>query len=313
MSSRSFRAAVVRTPGGPRSIEVVDVPVVHPAPGEVRVIIDAAGINPVDLGVTSGRFHAMGLIGQREWTGIGWDFAGHVIERGEGVDVSVGSRVAGVVLGFDRSFGTYAEEVNVSVDAIAVVPPELDLVRAATVPLNALAASQAVAKLGATAGRLLVTGAAGAVGANATVLAGEAGWAVTGLARPDDESFVRGLGAEFTTEAASPEWDAVIDTAVLGQRGVDLVRDGGTYVGLAPASIPEATREVDVQTVITQLDPDGLAALLAKAAADRLPTRVQATFPLEQAAEAQLRVAAGGVRGRVVLRPSTSANWTRSR
>ncbi len=248
----------------------------------------------------------MGLIGQREWTGIGWDFAGHVVERGEGVDVPVGARVAGVVLGFDRSFGTYAEEVNVAVDAIAVVPPDLDLVRAATVPLNALAASQAVAKVGVTGGRLLVTGAAGAVGANATVLAAEAGWAVTGLARPDDESFVRGLGAEFITEA-SPEWDAVIDAAVLGQSGVNLVRDGGTYVGLAPASIPEATREVDIQTVITQLDPDVLAALLAKAAADRLPTRVQATFSLEQAAEAQLRVAAGGVRGRVVLRPSTAA------
>jgi NADPH:quinone reductase-like Zn-dependent oxidoreductase len=79
MSSSTFRAAVVRTPGGPDSIEFIDVPVVEPGPGEVRVEIAAAPVNPVDLAVASGFFHTMGLINQPERTGLGWDFAGTVV------------------------------------------------------------------------------------------------------------------------------------------------------------------------------------------------------------------------------------------
>jgi NADPH:quinone reductase-like Zn-dependent oxidoreductase len=48
---RTFRAAVIRTPGGPDSIEIIDVPVVEPGPGQVRVEIAAASVNPVDLGL----------------------------------------------------------------------------------------------------------------------------------------------------------------------------------------------------------------------------------------------------------------------
>ena len=47
--STTFRTAVVRTPGGPDSIEIIDVPVVEPGPGHVRVEIAAAAVNPVDL------------------------------------------------------------------------------------------------------------------------------------------------------------------------------------------------------------------------------------------------------------------------
>src|SRR5215218_3389786 len=100
MSTSTFRTAVVRTPGGPDSIEIVDVPVVEPGPGEVRVAIAGAPVNPVDLGVVAGTFHAMGLIHQPERTGLGWDFAGTVVAIGQGVDLAVGTRVAGVVVGF---------------------------------------------------------------------------------------------------------------------------------------------------------------------------------------------------------------------
>jgi NADPH:quinone reductase-like Zn-dependent oxidoreductase len=76
MSTSAFRAAVVRTPAGPDSIEIIDLPVAEPGPGEVRVGIAAAPVNPVDLAVAGGVFHAMGLINQPERTGLGWDFAG---------------------------------------------------------------------------------------------------------------------------------------------------------------------------------------------------------------------------------------------
>ncbi len=109
----------------------------------------------------------MGLINQPEWTGLGWDFAGTIVATGPGVDLPVGTRVAGLVDGFDRDFGTYAEQLVVPAATVAVVPDGLDLVAASTVPLNGLAAAQIVDLLGDAppdGNRLLVTGAAGAVG-----------------------------------------------------------------------------------------------------------------------------------------------------
>src|SRR5690606_30682691 len=112
---------------------------------------------------------------------------------GPDVDLPVGIRVAGVVTGFDRDFGTHAEQLVVPAAGVAIVPDSLDLQVAATVPLNGLAASQAVELLGNPRpghDRLLVSGAAGAVGGYATVLAQDRGWRVTGLARAEDEHFV---------------------------------------------------------------------------------------------------------------------------
>ena len=305
MGISTFRAAVVRTPGGPGSIEIIDVPVVEPGPGKVRVGIAAAPVNPVDLAVAGGLFHEMGLISQPERTGLGWDFAGVVVAAGRGVELAVGTRVAGLVEGFDRDFGTYAEQVVVPAAEVAVVPDGLDLFAASTVPLNALAAAQIVDLLGdAPAGRsrLLVTGAAGAVGGYLAALAPDRGWQVTGLARAQDEEFVRGLGAGFTTRA-EPGWDAVADGGVLQERGLALVRDGGTFVGVQPSAQLAAERGITVSAVTTHPDGPRLAGLLARAASGELPARVHAVVPLDQVADAQRAVAKGGLRGRYVLRP----------
>ncbi|MFG3680976.1 NADP-dependent oxidoreductase [Micromonospora chalcea] len=305
MGTRTFRTAVVRTPGGPDAIEIIDVPQREPGPGEVRVDVAAAPVNPVDLGVVGGFFHSLGLIHQPHHTGLGWDFAGVVAAAGPGVDLAVGTRVAGLVVGFDRDFGTYAEQLAVPAADLAVVPDDLDLVAAATVPLNGLAAAQVVDLLGdppADGGRLLVTGAAGAVGGYVLALASARGWRVTGLARAGDEKFVRGLGAGFTT-AAEPGWDAVADAAAWQERALALVRDGGVLVGVRPNARPAAERGVTVRVIETRADGVRLADLLARTAAGELPARVHAVVPLDRVADAHREAAKGGVRGRYVLRP----------
>lgn len=303
MTTSTFRTAVVRTPGGPDSIEIIDVPVVEPGPGQVRVEIAGAAVNPVDLAVAAGVFHGLGLIDQPAHTGLGWDFAGTVTAAGPDVDLPVGSRVAGLVGGFDRDFGTYAEQLVVPASDTAVVPDGLDLTAAATVPLNSLAAAQLVDLLGDGGGRsLLVTGAAGAVGGYVVSLAQDRGWRVTGLARAEDEEFVRGLGADFTATAA-PAWDAVADGAALQEHGVALVRDGGLFVGVQPGAAPAAERGVTVRVVVTQPDGAQLVQLLDATARGRLPVRVHAVVPLDQLATAHRAVAKGGVRGRYVLQP----------
>ncbi|MGH3491106.1 MAG: alcohol dehydrogenase catalytic domain-containing protein [Actinopolymorphaceae bacterium] len=310
MGTATFRTAVVRnavvgTAGGPESIEIIDVPVVEPGPGEVRVRVAAAAVNPVDLGVASGLFHAMGLINRPGHTGLGWDFAGTVVAIGSGVDVAVGTRVAGLVAGFDRDFGTYAEQLVLAAEDVAVVPEGLDLVAASTVPLNGLAAAQIVDLLGdptADGNRLLVTGAAGAVGAYVASLARDFGWQVTGLARTEDEQFIRGLGADFTTHA-EPAWDAVADGAALQERGLALVRDGGTFVGVRPNAVPATERGITIAVVITHPDGPRLRDLLLRTSSGELPARVHAAVPLDQVADAHRAVAKGGLRGRYVLKP----------
>jgi NADPH:quinone reductase-like Zn-dependent oxidoreductase len=301
----TFRAAVVRTPAGPGSIEIIDVPVVKPGPGEVRVEIAAAAVNPVDLGVAAGVFHSMGLIDQPEHTGLGWDFAGIVVAAGPGADLAVGTRVAGLVAGFDRDFGTYAEQLVVPAADLAVVPAGLDLVAASTTPLNGLAAAQMVDLLGdaPTGGnRLLVIGAAGAVGGYLTSLAPDRGWQVTGLARTEDEQFVRGLGADFTARA-EPGWDAVADAAALQEQALALVRDGGAFVGVRPGAEPAATRGIRVVALEVRPDGNRLAGLLARTASGELPARVHAVLPLDRVADAHRALAKGGVRGRYVIQP----------
>ncbi|WP_052423344.1 NADP-dependent oxidoreductase [Nonomuraea candida] len=301
----TFRTAVVRTPGGPDAIEIIDVPVTEPGPGQVRVRVAAAPVNPVDLGVAGGFFHAAGLIDQPAHTGLGWEFAGTVVAAGPGAGLAPGTRVAGLVDGFDRDFGTYAEQLVVPVTALAAVPDGLDLVTASTVPLNGLTAAQILDLLGdapAGANRLLVTGAAGAVGGYLAALAPERGWQVTGLARAEDEEFVRGLGAGFTTRA-EPGWDAVADTATLQEPALALVRDGGAFVGVRPNAVPAAERGITVAVVMVHPDSSRLSGLLARAASGGLPARVHAALPLDRAADAHRALAKGGVRGRYVLRP----------
>jgi NADPH:quinone reductase-like Zn-dependent oxidoreductase len=305
MSTSTFKAAVVRTPDGPDSIELIDLPVAEPGPGEVRVRIAAAPVNPVDVAVASGPFHAMGLINQPDHTGLGWDFAGTVAAAGPWVDLAVGTRVAGLVDGFDRDFGTYAEQLIVPATSLAVVPDGLDLAAASTVPLNALTAAQIVDLLGdapADRNRLLVTGAAGAVGGYVASLAQDRGWQVTGLARAEDEDFVRGLGAGFTTNA-EPGWDAVADGAVMQEQALALVRDGGAFVGVQPSAKLPAQRGIKVDVVVAHPDGLQLADLLARAASGALPARVHAVVPLDQVADAHRAVAKGGLRGRCVLKP----------
>lgn len=293
-----MRAALVRTTGAPDTIEIADVPTPEPGPGEIRIAVAAAAVNPVDLATRNGYLHGLGLITLP--AALGWDVAGVVDAVGEGADLPVGTRVAAVHVGFDKRYGGYGEMLVVPASAAAVVPDGLDLVAAATVPLNGLTASQALDLLGP--GTLLVTGAAGAVGGYALRLAADRGWRVTGLGRPGDEEFVRGTGAAFTTSLEG-EYDVVLDAIPLGEPALALVRDGGTFVGVHPANLPAVARDVRVLGVSGEADRAVLADLLARTATGALPARVHDVLPLAAAGKAHALVEAGGVRGRVVLVP----------
>ncbi|WP_326721449.1 MULTISPECIES: zinc-binding dehydrogenase [unclassified Streptomyces] len=296
-----MRAAVVTAFGGPEAVEIVETAVPEPGARQIRIKVAAAALNPADAGVRAGVF---GGAGKR--LGLGWDVAGTVDATGVAAGWTVGEQVVALSYGVAKSLGTHADYVVVDADAVAVAPASVDAVHAATVPLNALTAAQALDLLALEAGQsLLVTGAAGAVGGYAVQLAVRRGLAVTALAREGDEEFVRSLGAgRFVSgEVAPGSVDAVLDAAILGERALEWVRDGGVFVGVIPHAQPASVRGVRTDAVEVAADGARLAELVALVDEGVLTTRVAETFALADAAKAHARLGEGGVRGRLVLVP----------
>lgn len=306
-----MRAVIVRSFGGPEVLEVVEVPVPEPGAGQVRIRVAAAAVNPVDVQTRSGALTAGGLLPAREAVGIGWDVAGTVDALGPGVD---GFRRGDAVIGLSDRLAlplkAQAEHVVLDAEAVAAVPGSTDLVAAATLPLGALTAAQALDIAVAGPGEtLLVTGAAGAVGGYAVQLAALAGVRVIAVASPGDEELVRGLGAEFFVPRAADLPAAVrelvpggvhaaLDAASVGALALDAVRGGGALVSVL-GNAPAPLRGIRVGNVWIRADGARLAGL----AAAGLRTRVADVLPLERVAEAHRRLAAGGLRGRLVLVP----------
>ncbi|MGV4988190.1 NADP-dependent oxidoreductase [Streptomyces sp. NRAIS4] len=296
-----MRAAVVRTFGGPESVEIAEVPVPEPGTRQVRIKVAAGALNPVDAAVRAGVFGGAG-----KTLGLGWDVTGTVDAVGAPAAWRVGDPVVALVPGVADPLGAHAEYVVVDADTVAGAPASVDAVHAGTLPLNGLTAVQALDLLDlAPGGRLLVTGAAGAVGGFAVQLAAHRGIEVTGHAREGDEELVRSLGAaHFTADGVEPgSVDAVLDAAVLGAPALAWVRDGGAFVAVRDGVLPEAERGVRLENVWVRADGAQLAGLARLVDEGVLTLRVAETYPLEEAAKAHARLAEGGVRGRVVLVP----------
>ncbi|MFI9819757.1 NADP-dependent oxidoreductase [Streptomyces sp. NPDC052013] len=296
-----MRAAVVTSFGGPENVRIVAAEVPEPGEREVRIKVAAAALNPVDAAVREGVFGGAG-----ESIGLGWDVAGTVDAAGAAAGWSAGEEVVALQHGMIKPLGTHAEYVVVPADAVARAPRTADAVHAATLPLNALTAAQALDLLDPAPGSsLLVTGAAGAVGGYAVQLAALRGVSVTGLAREEDEAFVRSLGAArfVSGEPEAGGFDAVLDAAVLGERALSWARDGGRYAGVIPSAVPAAERGVRVAAVEVEADGSRLAELVRLVDEGSLTLRVAETYALADAVKAHARLAEGGVRGRLVLHP----------
>ncbi|WP_067828763.1 zinc-binding dehydrogenase [Actinomadura kijaniata] len=273
-------------------------------PGDLRVRVTAASVDPVDPLVAAGPGRVIfGLTGT---VGLGLSLTGVVTGTGaEVTGFSVGDPVAALHADFTAPVRAHAEETVVPAAAAAPLPDGLDPVAAASLPLNAATAARMLDRLGPAGGRtLLVTGAAGAVGGYAVALAAHAGWAVTGLARGSDRDFVLRAGARaLVTELPGPSFDAVLDGAVLHGAALGAIRDGGTFVGVPAASLATSERGIDVG--IVSVEPDGarLAGLLDLAVSGVLELRVAGRVPLAEAATAYGKVTGGGQRGRWLLVP----------
>lgn len=301
--------------GGPDVLRVIELAVPAAAAGEIVVRVVAATVNPTDTLMRAGKQAAMMTALEPPYI-AGMEFAGHVHSLGVGVDgFTVGQPVMGVVNPRRLRGGAHAGYVVASVPSLALLPDTVDLIEAATVPMNGLTALMIMELVGLRTGQsLLVTGAAGAVGGYVVQLAHDAGIIVLADARDSDAKLMCSLGADHIVPrgdgmAAAVQRlfpggvDGLVDAAVLGARAGAFVRSGGVAVSLRKSNpINDPRLRTHYVSVLDQMSNTAMLARLADLLVRRVLTpRVAHRLPMARAAEAHTLVEAGGLRGRVVL------------
>jgi len=299
-----MRAAQFSRYGGPEVLDIVELPDPHPAPGQVRIRVHAAGISATDPKLRQGVLNFGAGLPQT----TGRDVAGVVDEIGEGVtDVAVGDRVFGA-----SDDGAGAAELALLTHR-APIPTSLGFVDAAGLPVALETATRALDQLKVAAGgTLLVNGAAGGIGSTVVQLAVARGARVIGTASTANHNYLRLLGAEPTTYGEG----MAERVRALAPDGVDVALDVAGS-GVLPELIDLAGGP---QNVVTLADFAGskehgvlfsngfqghafhaLAEVGTLIDAGRFWLPVERTYPLTDIAEAHRVSENGHVRGRLVL------------
>jgi NADPH:quinone reductase-like Zn-dependent oxidoreductase len=307
------RAVGITQPGGPEVLTVIDRDVRPAGPGEVRITVAYAAVNPTDVGI---RQRGAGGDLAPPWT-PGMDAAGIVESVGDGVDrLAVGDTVMAAVSPRRPEGGAQAEVIVVPAASVVPIPDATALPAAATLPMNGLTAMRGLEMLDLEPGdTLAVAGGAGCLASYVIGLAHDRGLRVLADAGPADEETVRSFGADVVlprsedfaaavTEAEPDGADAVFDTALLGAAAAGAIRDGGGLVVVRGWDGSDVGREITVHPVMVGevlQRTEWLDELRLLAGDGRLVLRVTDEYPPERAAEAQARLDGGGVRGRLLI------------
>ncbi|MCO5988125.1 NADP-dependent oxidoreductase [Actinoallomurus spadix] len=286
--------------GGPEVLRLVDAEEPHAGPGQVRVAVRAAGVNPVDWRIREGQMQKVRPIELP--AGVGLDAAGVVDEVGADVEgVAVGDRV------FGEGSSTYAEFAVLS--AWAEMPEGLTFEEAAGYPSVVETALRVIREVGVRPGQtLLVSGASGGVGSAVLQIARDRGITVIGTAGAANQDYLRSLGAVATTYGEG--WvervrrlgrvDAALDLAGSGviRELVELTGDPRKVVSIADLRAPELGARF---SGVAGSMPEALAEAARLIARGRLHIPVERSYPLADAAAAHIDSQAGHTRGRRVI------------
>lgn len=301
------RAVIHEEFGGTEVLQVREVPEPHAGPGEVRVRVAAAGLNPVDWKITSSA-EAGARFGVTLPSGFGNDFAGTIDEVGAGVEgFAVGDRVYGGAR--CAAVADYAV-VRPGTDPLLHTPDGIDDVTASTLLIAGRTADAALAVIGVHEGdTVLIGGAAGGVGVFAVQLARLAGARVIGTASEGTFGFLKDLGAEPVAygpgladrvRALAPE-GVTAATDLTGAETVAAALDLGVEPGristIANPAPPEGVRA----TGGAGATPGALERITAAIIAGDLTVPIAATYPIEEVHAAVNLQRSGHVHGKVVI------------
>jgi NADPH:quinone reductase-like Zn-dependent oxidoreductase len=297
--------------GAPDVMKFDGVPRPDPGPGEVLVKVKAAGVGPWDGWIRAGK----SALPQPLPLTLGSDLAGEVVAVGPGVSrPRVGEQVYGVTN--PQFVGAYAEYALASAAMISSKPISLNYAEAASVPVIAVTArealfDQAQLKTGQT---VLIHGAAGNVGAYAVQLASSAGLRIIATAAEDDRALLRDLGAHevidhrtMRFEDSVRDVDAVID--LVGgdtqRRSFRVLRRGGKLISAVSDPDKDLAQRhcVEAAFFLVKVTTQHLTEIASLIDDGKLHVRVGAVLPLADAREAHLMLE--GVRshpkGKIVL------------
>jgi NADPH:quinone reductase-like Zn-dependent oxidoreductase len=274
--------------GSAEQLQIVEAPMPEPGPGQVRVAVKAAGVNPLDWKIRRGFMTQIVPVDLPHTPGV--EVAGVVDAVGEGAPFAPGDEV----FGWSRGSGSYAEYALATV--LAAKPAGLSWAAAAALPVAGETALRALNVLGVDTGdTVLINGASGAVGSLAVQFAVARGAIVIGTTGEAGDDYVRSLGAVpirygeglvQRVRAVAPQVDAVLDAAGSGVLPDAIELRGGTDRVLTIAD-PAAIGLGVAFSSEGDESPALLADLAEQAVSGKLRIKLGASFPLEQAAEAQ--------------------------
>ncbi|GAA4683073.1 quinone oxidoreductase family protein [Frondihabitans cladoniiphilus] len=304
--------------GGPEVLRPIELPLPEVGPGEVRIRVRAAAVNPVDTIIRAGHFAGKdGAIPVAVVPGM--DVAGTIDAIGPdqpaGFDLEVGDPVIGFIVP-DGTHGGYSQQIVLPSESLTRKPPTLTFPEAASFLSNALTAEIALEALNLKPGATLaVTGATGAVGGYLVELASQRGLVVIASASAAEKDLVQGFGASIVldrdadfaagvrvaTEGVGV--DALADPAILTDQVIDAVTDGGQIAFFLPTDV-EPGRGISVfrSYVMQSSRRHDVIERLARLAGDgKISLRVAGRYPAVDAAESHRRLEEGSLRGRSIL------------
>jgi NADPH:quinone reductase-like Zn-dependent oxidoreductase len=300
-----MKAIVLHEFGGPGNLKYEEVPDPVAGEGQVLVRVAATSINPIDFKLRSGAMKA--FIPLELPAILGRDIAGIVRGLGPGVtQFKPGDKVMAV------GSNAYAELAVVAAKDLALVPDNLDLVKAAALPVVTGTGEQLITQgTKIQAGQtVLVIGAVGGVGRSAVWIAKKAGAKVIAGVKKSQLKEAAALGADqvlaLDDSAAVDKLgfiDAVADTVggETAQKLLGKVKQGGVFASvLGPPANAGMHPTVRIEPIQSKPDAAMLRTMAEEVAAGRLVIPIDRMVPLADAGEAQAAAEKGGI-GKILL------------
>lgn len=291
--------------GAPDVLQLAAVDTPEPGPGQVRIRVKAASVNPLDMKIRSGLM--AGKVPARFPVIPGLDAAGVVEAVGEGAEAAVGDEVLGATVG--GSYGEYA-----LLDRAVAKPEALSWEIAASLVTVGQTALRVLGQLSVQEGQtLLIHGAAGSVGVIAVQLAVARGITVIGTVGAHDDARLTALGAtavrygdgwtERVRAAASQGVDHVLDASGAGVLADSVALTGDSAHVITIADMSAAQHGVRFSAGAADQAGEALRDLVRRAADGTLAVPIWRTYPLADAARAHADLEAHRNHGKAVLLP----------